>query len=87
MGKHWVHIQGGDTTTIEYVRDDTYFAYFMVGEGWNSEQNDFTRRTSRYRLENPLTFRTTATQYTEYSVWLSYAHVEPVPEDEFPSIP
>jgi hypothetical protein len=86
-----VYIRSHDTFTLGRITDGTYTLYFMLGEDWDNELGEFTRRISRSRFEDPFTFKTTSTQYTVWSVTLhpvagGTADTEPVPENEFPDL-
>jgi hypothetical protein len=86
-----VYVQADDSFTLTGIRDGTYDLYFSLGEDWDSEQAEFTRRVRRSRFEESFSFRTTATTYTGWTVTLhpvagGTAETEPVPEDEFPPL-
>jgi hypothetical protein len=90
-----VYITANGALTIPEIDDGLYHLYFSLGEDWDSQQKKFTRKVSRKRFEEPLSFETSETslyiQYTSIEVTL-YAVPEggastiPVSEAEFPDL-
>jgi hypothetical protein len=86
-----VYILNHDSHVITGVPDGSYELYFTVGEDWDAQQATFTRKRRLSRFDDPLTFTTTETTYSGWSVTLhpvtgGTATTETVPEDQFPDL-
>ena len=90
-----VYIRSNEAFTIAGIPDGAYHLYFSLGEDWDSSSARFTRRTSFFRFEDSLSFKTvpieTGQQYTTWQVTLhavagGTAQTDPVPEEEFPNV-
>ncbi|MBN1640821.1 MAG: hypothetical protein JXA09_06275 [Anaerolineae bacterium] len=86
-----VYIRNHDSHNLTGIPDGTYELYFTLGEDWDAEQAQFTRKRRLSRFEDLFPFTTTATTYSIWSVTLhpvagGTGATESVPEGQFPDL-
>lgn len=90
-----IYIRAGDFFPIKGIEDGSYDLYFSLGEDWDDQQGQFTRKASPQRFVEPLSFQTVpvtgGVQYTSitvtlYKVITGTTETTPVPEEEFPGL-
>jgi hypothetical protein len=86
-----VYILNHDSYALTGIPDGTYELYFTLGEDWNAEQAQFTRRRRLSRFEDLFPFTSTSTTYSVWSVTLhpvagGTGSTESVPEGQFPDL-
>lgn len=94
QGSSWlfaVYVLNHGTHTVGGIPDGTYELYFTLGEDWDAETAQFTRKRSLSRFEDTFPYSTTDTTYAIWSVTLhavagGSASTEGVPEDTFPDL-
>jgi Tol biopolymer transport system component len=91
----WVYIRAGDAFTITDIPDGLYALYFVIGEGWDREINEFATAVRRARFKDLLAFETTrSATYITYSTITVTLHpvtggtavTQDVPASAFPSL-
>lgn len=86
-----VYIRSKDDFTITGIVDGIYNFYFTVGEDWDDSSARFVNSTQFFRFEDPLSFETTRTLSTTFTVTLQpvfggTAETAPVDAMEFPDL-
>lgn len=84
-----IYVRGGDETTVKGIPDGTLTAYYATGADWDGDAKKFTRSCGFQKFDDTLSYETTRTQYTTYSLTLytiagGNATISDVPPDQFP---
>jgi hypothetical protein len=85
-----IYVRGGDETTVKGIPDGTLTAYYATGTDWDGDAKKFTRSCAFQKFDDTLSYETTRTQYTTYSLTLytiagGNATISDIPPDQFPS--
>lgn len=86
-----IYVRANERTIIDKIRIGTYIAYVTSGAGWDAGAQAFTRDVVYGRFIEPLEFRSTARQYTRWTIELESdvdgeGHTEPIEPEEFPRL-
>jgi len=83
------YIRAGESYKMTAIPDGVYSIFYAKGEGWDSQHLRFKTNESLRRFVDTITFTTTITTYSTWSVTLygvpgGTAATKGVPEDSFP---
>jgi hypothetical protein len=83
------YIRAGESYKMTEIPDGVYSIFYAKGEGWDSQHLRFKTNESLRRFVDTITFKTTTTTYSSWSVTLygvpgGTAAIEGVPEESFP---
>jgi len=84
-----VYVRGGGTTTVRQIGDGTYRIFMTGGRDWDPALHVFTRYCTFERFEKLFPYRTTATTYPGWKIWMKRtpggnAKTSRVEPDSFP---
>ncbi|SDI27690.1 hypothetical protein [Nonomuraea jiangxiensis] len=85
-----IYVRAKSTATIKDVRDGTYRIYFTTGTQFSVSKGRFGRGAVYQRFDDQVRFRSSATQYTIYTLTLNpvrggNAHSSAVNPKDFPA--
>jgi hypothetical protein len=66
-----LYVRARSTARVNDVRDGTYRIYFTTGYRFSTSKGRFTRAATYQRFNDRLRFRTTASQYTVWTLTLN----------------
>lgn len=66
-----IYIRSNESAKYSGIMDGSYNMYFEMGNGWNSSSGKFTDKAGFYKLDGPLSFKTTSPRMNqfEYPFW------------------
>ncbi len=86
-----IYVRANERALVDKIRIGTYIAYYTSGTGWDAGTQGFTRNAVYARFIEPLHFRSTAREYTRWTIELESGagneeHAASIAPDEFPQL-
>jgi hypothetical protein len=85
-----VYVTAGQSFTVSGVRDGNYQIYLTTGADWDPGPPGFTRKCGFSKFADAFEFKTTSSQYTQWTITLKAsvggnARTDEVPPGDFPT--